>query len=237
MELSIMDHLTDDYANVEEPSGKKKRSSKSTESVYEDVWIESLEPNRTGATLSVSKGNSERETKMIQLHNNHTNLTKERDQLQTSNTNLTKERDQLQTSNTNLTKERDQLQTSHSQAKRRKDDREREINQLVNMAVFHKEQSEITMDYVNLPDDRSDTRQDGGETAAASVSKGNSERETKMILLQTSNTNLAKERDQLPKELKPCTTATQKSLQMSKVKVKVMKRYHKSGCGEGMRPL
>ncbi|TNN69515.1 hypothetical protein EYF80_020349 [Liparis tanakae] len=55
MELSIMDHLTDDYANVEEPSGKKKRLSKSPESVYEDVLIE---PNRTGATLSGVKKSS-----------------------------------------------------------------------------------------------------------------------------------------------------------------------------------
>uniref|UniRef100_A0A8C3B5H0 C-type lectin domain-containing protein n=2 Tax=Cyclopterus lumpus TaxID=8103 RepID=A0A8C3B5H0_CYCLU len=40
------------------------------------------------------------------------------------------------------------------------------------MARFiHKEQSEITLDYVNLPDATSDTRQDGGGTAAVTGRK------------------------------------------------------------------
>uniref|UniRef100_A0A8C3B6C9 C-type lectin domain-containing protein n=1 Tax=Cyclopterus lumpus TaxID=8103 RepID=A0A8C3B6C9_CYCLU len=63
---------------------------------------------------TVTKGNSEWETEMVQLQTSYTNLTRESDQLQTSYTNLTRERDQLQTSYTNLTRERDQLQTSNT---------------------------------------------------------------------------------------------------------------------------
>ncbi|XP_056265550.1 CD209 antigen-like protein C [Pseudoliparis swirei] len=122
-----MDHLTDVYANVEEPSGQKKSLSKSSESVYEDVLIETLEPNRTGATLSgvkksscraaavvlgllclllltglitlgclFSKGNSERQTKMIQLQTSNNNLTNVQDNFQKRVEELAKQRTDLQ---------------------------------------------------------------------------------------------------------------------------------------------
>ncbi|XP_068583445.1 uncharacterized protein [Cebidichthys violaceus] len=134
IQLDIMDQLMDIYANVEDPSGKRKSLSKSSESVYENVLIDTLEPNRTGLSLSGVEGVKKSScraaavvlgllclllltgliTSVCLYSKGNSQREMEMVLLQTSYTNLTKERDQLQTSYTNLTKERDQLQTSYT---------------------------------------------------------------------------------------------------------------------------
>ncbi|KAK9539958.1 hypothetical protein VZT92_002437 [Zoarces viviparus] len=128
-----MDQL-DIYANVEDPSGKRNSLSKSSESVYENVFIDTLEPNRTGPSLSGVEGVKKSScraaavvlgllclllltgliTSVCLYSKGNSEREMEMVLFQTSYTNLTNERDHLQTSYTNLTKERDQLQTSYT---------------------------------------------------------------------------------------------------------------------------
>ncbi|KAL7405197.1 hypothetical protein ABVT39_025113 [Epinephelus coioides] len=104
----------DVYINEGGPSGyphKRKSLENSTESIYENVMIHSLEPNRTGPALSVTKSNSEWKMELVLLHNSNNNLTMERDQLQTSYNNLTKERDRLHKGVEDMTKKINDLHT------------------------------------------------------------------------------------------------------------------------------
>ncbi|XP_074483052.1 uncharacterized protein LOC141762852 [Sebastes fasciatus] len=115
-----------------------------TESIYEDVLIHTLEPNRTGPALSDVKKISSRAAAvclgllclllligLITLVPLFTKGNSEmRDQLQTSYNNLTKERDQLQTSYNNQTKERDQLQKRVEDMAKERNDLQRELQDI-----------------------------------------------------------------------------------------------------------
>ncbi|XP_049426073.1 C-type lectin domain family 4 member E-like [Epinephelus fuscoguttatus] len=127
----------DVYINEGGPSGyphKRKSLENSTESIYENVMIHSLEPNRTGPALSgaadVKKSPCRAAAVCLSLlclllltglitlaclfTKSNSEWKMELVLVHNSNNNLTMERDQLQTSNNNLTKERDQLQTSYN---------------------------------------------------------------------------------------------------------------------------
>lgn len=56
-QLNIMYELNDIYANVEDLSGKRRSISKSSESVYENVMINTLKPSRSGPSPSGNKHN------------------------------------------------------------------------------------------------------------------------------------------------------------------------------------
>ncbi|XP_075946951.1 uncharacterized protein LOC142948701 [Anarhichas minor] len=122
-----MDQLMDIYANVEESSGKRKSLSKSSESVYENMLIDTLEPNRTGPSLSGVKKSSCRAaavflgllclllltgliTSVCLYSKGNSEWEMEMVLLQTSYTNLTKVQDQLQKRVEDMAKERNDLQ-------------------------------------------------------------------------------------------------------------------------------
>lgn len=55
IKLDAMDQLLNIYANIERPSGnpsKRKREAQISENIYENVFINTLEANRTGPALS-----------------------------------------------------------------------------------------------------------------------------------------------------------------------------------------
>ncbi|XP_042340449.1 C-type lectin domain family 17, member A-like [Plectropomus leopardus] len=128
----------DVYVNEEELSGypgkriKRMSLGKSSESIYDNPMIHSLEPDRIGPARSVAgdvRKGSRRAAVVCLLclllmiglitlsclfSKGNTEWKMKMAQLQTSYKNLTKEQDQLQTSYNNLVEERDQLQSSYN---------------------------------------------------------------------------------------------------------------------------
>ncbi|XP_039669651.1 uncharacterized protein LOC120566968 [Perca fluviatilis] len=205
VQLNITDELMDIYVNVEGPSGnpsKRKRETKMSENIYENVFFHTLGPNQTG-TLSGAgdvKKSSCRAAAVclgllcllllaglitvvclwiVTVTSSNSEWEMEMVLLQTSYNNLTKERDQLQTSYNNQTKERDQLQTSYNNLTKERDQLQASYNNLT------KERDQLQTSYNNLTKER-----DQLQTSYNNLTK---ERDQ----LQTSYNNLTKERDQL----------------------------------------
>ncbi|KAF1395018.1 hypothetical protein PFLUV_G00007180 [Perca fluviatilis] len=126
-----MDQLTDIYVNEAGPFGylgKRKSLVKSSESIYENVLIHSLEPNKTAALSGaevVNKSSCRAAavgllcllvltgliTVVCLFTKGSSEWKMEMVLLQTSYNNLTQERDQLKTSYNNLTQELNKLHT------------------------------------------------------------------------------------------------------------------------------
>ncbi|XP_018535696.1 C-type lectin domain family 4 member M isoform X2 [Lates calcarifer] len=124
-----MDQRLDIYVDAETSSSKysnRTRQMKSSENIYENALIYTLEPHSTGPAFSDTK----KDMKMALLQTSYNNLTNERDQLQTSYNNLTNERDQLQISLYNLHGVLNQLQSRYDTLAREKDQLQKRLESM-----------------------------------------------------------------------------------------------------------
>ncbi|XP_029292672.1 CD209 antigen-like [Cottoperca gobio] len=166
-----MDQLMDIYVNKQGPSsslGKRKSLSKSSESIYENVFIHTLEQNRTGPALSgaeeVKKSSCRAAAVCLGLlclllltglvtlvcifTKSNSEWKMEMFLLHNSYTNLTKQLDQLQSSYTNLIKERDRLQNNYTNLIKERDRLQSSYNNLI------KERDRLQNNYTNLIKER-----------------------------------------------------------------------------------
>ncbi|XP_050922983.1 C-type lectin domain family 4 member M isoform X1 [Lates calcarifer] len=158
-----MDQRLDIYVDAETSSSKysnRTRQMKSSENIYENALIYTLEPHSTGPAFSgadsVKKSScraavlflgllcllllaglitlgslyTKKDMKMALLQTSYNNLTNERDQLQTSYNNLTNERDQLQISLYNLHGVLNQLQSRYDTLAREKDQLQKRLESM-----------------------------------------------------------------------------------------------------------
>ncbi|TKS68902.1 C-type lectin domain family 4 member M CD209 antigen-like protein 1 [Collichthys lucidus] len=123
------------YVNVERPAGHsstREREMQSSEKIYENMFLNTLERNITGPAFSVTRSNSEWKMEMALLHNNLTgekeqyqssynNLTEKKEDLQANYNILRKENEQFQSSYYNLTEQKERLQTNYNRLRREKE--------------------------------------------------------------------------------------------------------------------
>ncbi|XP_070845608.1 CD209 antigen-like [Chaetodon trifascialis] len=206
-----MDQLLNIYANVERPPGTastRKREMQSSENIYENVLIHTLEPNRTGPALSgvndVRKSSCRATavclgllcllllTGLIILVFIYTKSKSEWEMetalLNNSYNNLMKKRDQLETSYNDLISEKHRLENSLTNQKEQLQTR---YNQLA--LEKHQLQERLDTSYNNLTKER-----DQLQTSYNNLIKAKDQ-------FQTSCINLTKETDQLQERFETLT--------------------------------